>query len=391
MKKIVLLLLLFIPFNVFASDLEILSKSAIVVNRSNNEIIYEKNIDEKLPIASLTKIMTAIVTLENVSSLENKIIVKDSDINNLYGYQVVGLSAGMEVTISDLIYSTMMYSAGDSAMVLANNIFDDYDIFIDKMNELADKIGMKNTKLSNPVGFDNNNYSTSYDMFLLLDYALDNENFYDLFTKKSYKMKSLDKSIYNDVNTIIKDLNIKSNNIKFDGYKGGYTSVSGLSLSGLVNIDDNDLIIITIGASGESNSHNNIIDSLKILSNIKDNYSNRVILEKNKLIDNIIYKDGNNEINYEIRSYKNIKYYMNKTLNLNYLKIYYEGKTVLDNSIENGDEIGKIYIYHGERLLGSEVIRFDKKYVIKESKNYKNLLIFIGICLVGLVVFKKKK
>lgn len=392
MKKLLIILIsLLIPTNVFATNLEIESKSAIVVNRETNEILFEKDKDLQLPIASLTKIMTVIVSLENINNLEEKVIITNNDIDNLLGYQVIGLTNGMELSFKDLIYSTLLYSAADSAKVLSNNVFDEYDNFINKMNELANKIGMKNTKFSNPVGFDKDNYSSSYDLYKLLDYALDNETFYDIFTAKSYKMENIDKSISNNLNNLIDGSNLERNNISFDGYKGGYTSASGLSLGAITTIDENELIIVTIGAIGEMDSKKNIIDALNILSDIKDNYSNRDILKTNKLVDNIIYKDGDKEINYEIRSPKTLKYYMNNSLDLNYLKVFYEGTTIINEDIKEGDKLGTISVYYEDKLLNIVDIEFNKKYLVKDSKNYKNILIFVGICLLGLIVFRKKK
>lgn len=392
MKKLLMILIsLLLPINVFANNLEIESKSAIVVNRETDEILFEKEKNLELPIASLTKIMTVIVALENISSLDDKVVVNSKDISNLLGYQVIGLTNGMEVSYRDLIYSTIMYSAADSAKVLSNNVFGEYDNFINKMNELANKIGMDNTQFSNPVGFDKDNYSSSYDLYKLLNYALDNETFYDIFTTKSYKMECLDKSINNNLNSIIDSYDLDRNNIIFDGFKGGYTSTSGLSLGAITTIDDNELIIITIGAIGEIDSKKNIIDALNILSNIKDNYSNRIILKNNNLVDNIIYKDGDKEKNYEIRSPKTLKYYMNNSLDLNYLKIFYEGTTIIDDSFKEGDKLGKVSVYYEDKLLDSVDIEFNKKYIVKDSRDYKNILIFVGICLLGLLVFRKRR
>lgn len=386
-----ILISLLLPINVFANNLEIESKSAIVVNRETDEILFEKEKNLELPIASLTKIMTVIVALENISSLDDKVVVNSKDISNLLGYQVIGLTNGMEVSYRDLIYSTIMYSAADSAKVLSNNVFGEYDDFINKMNELANKIGMDNTQFSNPVGFDKDNYSSSYDLYKLLNYALDNETFYDIFTTKRYKMECLDKSINNNLNSIIDSYDLDRNNINFDGFKGGYTSTSGLSLGAITTIDDNELIIITIGAIGEIDSKKNIIDALNILSNIKDNYSNRIILKNNNLVDNIIYKDGDKEKSYEIRSPKTLKYYMNNSLDLNYLKIFYEGTTIIDDSFKEGDKLGKVSVYYEDKLLDSVDIEFNKKYIVKDSRDYKNILIFVGICLLGLLVFRKRR
>lgn len=393
MKKMFLIVLicLFLPLNVIADNLEVESKSAIVVNRKTNDILFEKDKDIELSIASLTKIMTVIVSLENVGSLTDKVFVNSSDISNLYGYQVIGLTSGMEVSFKDLIYSTLLYSAADSAKVLSNNVFDNYDEFINKMNELSKRVGMENTHFSNPVGFDKDNYSSSYDLYKLLDYALDNETFYDIFTTKSYKMECLDKSISSDLNSMIDSYKIDRSDISFDGFKGGYTNGSGLSLGAITMIDDNELIIVTIGAMGEIDSKKHVIDALNILSYIKENFSNRIILKNNKLVDNIIYKDNDNEINYEIRSPKTLKYYMNNRMDLNYLKVFYEGITIINDSFKDGDRLGKVSIYYEDKLLDSVDIVFNKKYIVKDSRNYQNILIFVGICLLGLIVFRKRK
>lgn len=392
MKKLLIILIcLLFPINVFASNFEIKSKSAIVVNRETDEILYEKEKDLKLPIASLTKIMTVMISLENINSLSDTVVVNSNDISNLLGYQVIGLTNGIEVSYKDLIYSTLLYSAADSAKVLSNNVFNKYDDFINKMNELANMIGMENTNFSNPIGFDKDNYSSSYDLYKLLEYALDNETFYDIFTTKNYKMEGLDKSINNNLNSMIDSNNLKRNNISFDGFKGGYTKTSGLSLGAITKIDGNELIIVTIGAMGEIDSKKNIIDALNILSNIKDNYSNRVILANDKLVDNIIYKDGEKEISYEIRSPKTLNYYMNNSLDLNYLKIFYEGTTIINEDVKEGDKLGKVSVYYEDKLLDSVDIKFNKKYLVKDSKNYKNILIFVCICLLGLIVFRKRK
>ena len=93
MKKrlMILLTIISLPLNVFATNKEIVSKSAIVVNNSNDEILFEKNINDKSPIASLTKIMTTLIALENIEDFNKKVVVQSSDLYNLYGYQVIGL------------------------------------------------------------------------------------------------------------------------------------------------------------------------------------------------------------------------------------------------------------------------------------------------------------
>lgn len=396
MKKVLIMLVCLLqismlPLNVFANGVELESKSAIVVNRLNDNILFEKYKDLQLPIASLTKIMTVMVTLENISNLDEVVMVDSDDIGGLSGYQVIGLTDGMSVSFRDLVYSTLLYSAADSAKVLANNVFGNFDEFVVEMNNLASSVGMENTHFSNSIGIDANNYSTSYDLYKLLDYALDNKTFYEIFTAKSYKMKCFDKLISSDLNEVIRNADLDVDGINFEGFKGGYTSNSGLSLGAFVTFDDNEFIIITIGAMDDMNSKKNIIDALNILNGIKNEFSNRVILKKDVLVDNIIYKDKNSEKSYEVRSQNELKYYMDNRIDLNYLKSFYEGMTIIDSEVKQGDKIGKISVYYNDELLDSVDVVFSKKYIVKSDKDYKNILIFVGICFLGLVVFRKRK
>ena len=384
MKKILLLfLILLIPTNVLA--LEINSKSGIAYNRNTKEILFEKEKDKELPVASLTKIMTCILALENVNNLSEKIEITKDDINNLDGYQVIGLKENDFITYNELLYTNIMYSAADSAQTIANHVFNSNEIFINKMNELAKKIGMDNTNFSNSIGKDDNNYSSSQDISKLLDYALNNENFYKIYTTKKYYVSSLDKNISNNINNYIKNKMLKNDNIYLDGYKGGYTKKSGLSASSISKIDDNEIIVVTIGAEDTIDTMH-IEDSLNILMNIKKEYSNRVILENNVLIDNIKY----NNKDYQIKSNKTIKYLMKNDLDLKYLKVFYDGKRELDKNVLESDVIGNIKIYYKDKLLHTEEVKFTKNTIKKEKKTYTNLIIFISICLIGLIVFRKK-
>lgn len=394
MKKYLLIFVIFIfPLNVFANNIDINSKSAIVVNRENKEILYEKNKEETLPIASLTKIMTTIIALENIKDLNEKVIINNEDVYIMSDYVVIGLKSGMEITYKDLLYSTIMYSAADSATALANHVFGSYDKYIEKMNELANKLNMKNTHFSNTVGYDNDNYSTSYDIYLLLDYALNNANFYEIYTTKQYYIESVDRNMGNGVSYSIEKYNLDTKGVKFNGTKTGFTNLAGLCFSGISKLDNNEIIVITLGADGEFEDAKNILDSINLISYFDELYSNRLILKKDKLIDNIIYKANNKEFNYEIKSTRDLTYYMNNTIDLQFLKIYYDGKVIIDDKTKTNDSLGYIKVYYEDKLIGSEEVLFNKNNLIieKKSKDYKKIIIFLAICLCGLFIFRKKK
>ena len=141
-------------------------------------------------------------------------------------------------------------------------------------------------------------------------------------------------------------------------------------------------------------NNQNVQDQLKILNYFYENFSNRIVLSKDRLIDNIIYKKNNKNYKYEIRSDKDISYYLDNKLNLDYLKIYYDGVLELDNSFKNGDELGKINIYLDDEFITSQDVYFDKKYIIKEKQDYTKLAILISILIISALFMKltaKKK
>ena len=137
--------------------------STIVMDLSSGRVLYSKKIHEKKLIASITKIMTCIVVLENVS-LEKKITVGE-EVLSMYGTNLY-LEVGEVFSVKDLLYGLMLRSGNDAAATLAVQTFGSEEAFLLKMNEKAKEIGMKDTTFQNPHGLDDQtyNYSTAYDM-----------------------------------------------------------------------------------------------------------------------------------------------------------------------------------------------------------------------------------
>lgn len=157
-----------------ASDFYTKAHAAGAIDLSNGEIIFEKNLESKLPIASLTKIMTAIVALDLAGPNEIFTISKNAS------EQIptkIGVVAGQRMTLAELLHATLLTSANDAAKGIADGIDSKYggSIFVKSMNEKAKYIGLKSTSFANPQGFDDpNNYSTVEDLAILTSYALKN-------------------------------------------------------------------------------------------------------------------------------------------------------------------------------------------------------------------------
>ncbi len=245
-KFIIILCTFFLlPFNVFADS----AASTIVMDLHSGRILYSRDADSKRLIASITKIMTCIVTLEN-SSLDKVVTVGD-EVTKMYGTNIY-IEVGEKISIKDLLYGLMLRSGNDAAIVLANSVFKNEKIFIEEMNKKAKELGMHNTKFSNPHGLDENtkNYSTARDMAILSQYAYKNKIYREIIGTKKYTCKTNLKSYawYNRMSLI--------NNYKSCiGGKNGYTPSAGKTLVSLAKKKDMILSIVTLKDSDVYNNH----------------------------------------------------------------------------------------------------------------------------------------
>ncbi|MBT6069279.1 D-alanyl-D-alanine carboxypeptidase [Candidatus Peregrinibacteria bacterium] len=160
-----------IPIKAYEIPINLTSHAALVMDVSSNKILYEKNIDKQLPIASITKIMTAVIALEEIENLEEIAIVSRE--STLVPGSKVWLSQGEKIKYKDLLNSLLISSGNDAAFAIAENVAGSQELFVQKMNAKAKSLGMENTHFANSHGLDDpDNYSTASDIALLAGYAL---------------------------------------------------------------------------------------------------------------------------------------------------------------------------------------------------------------------------
>lgn len=272
MKKLILVLIYFLPIAVHALDISNLNSEAVIVYDVNrNEIIFEQNSREEESIASLTKIMTVITAIENIEKIDDTVMITSEMLAGIYwNASVAGLKVGDAVTYRDLLYAAILPSGADATQVLAYAVSGSVDIFVAKMNELAKKIGVENTHYVNTTGLDQDGaYSTAYDQMLILDYALQNSMFKEVYTTKEYTLTNglkVEASVrkYNQV------LNLDTS--KIIGSKTGNTDLAGLCMSALFYHEDHEMILITLGAERIDDLPYNLIDTLTIIDAVNQNY-----------------------------------------------------------------------------------------------------------------------
>ena len=184
LHKFYFLVLLFvtislIPIRINAiENINTYCEACILMNADNGKILYSKNADEKMYPASTTKVMTAILALENCNLTDIVTVSHDAIFNVPYGYSIANLQEGEEISINALLHVLLIPSANDAAFVLAEHIAGSVDAFSDMMNEKAKEIGCKNTHFVNPNGIHSeDHYSIAYDLALIGQYAMRDEVF----------------------------------------------------------------------------------------------------------------------------------------------------------------------------------------------------------------------
>lgn len=167
------------------SLLKIFSRYAVVYDRTSKTIIWGKEETREVPMASTTKIMTAIVALENISKLNKKVIVEKKAAG--IGGSRLGLKTGDEITYIDLLYGLLLCSGNDAATQIAISIGGSVEGFAEMMNNKAKEMGLEYSHFVTPHGLDSNNhYTTAYELAVITDYALNIEKFAEIVSTKTY-------------------------------------------------------------------------------------------------------------------------------------------------------------------------------------------------------------
>ncbi|WMJ87351.1 D-alanyl-D-alanine carboxypeptidase family protein [Anaerocolumna sp. MB42-C2] len=251
------------------------SPEAILFERDNGSIIADKNSDKKIYPASMTKIMTAILAIENITDINEKLEIPSDIYQDLYAEDasVAGFEPGEVAAAKDLIYGILLPSGAECCLTIAFKVSGSETEFADLMNIKAEELGMDNTHFSNSTGLHNeDHYTTVKDMALLLNYALKNDVFRSIFTSSRYTVSSTNKHPegFTFVSTMFKAMDYKEvYGGEILGGKTGYTSEAGLCLASLANIEGKDYILVTAGAKGNHSTEQlNVLDAFSVYDQI---------------------------------------------------------------------------------------------------------------------------
>lgn len=285
---------------VYKPDVELYSKAYMLINLDDNSfpIVAEKNVDEKLYPASLTKIVTAMVALNNVSDLsETTTVSKQShDILLGTGAQIAQLKVGDSITVEDLLYLTLVHSACDATEVLAEYVGGTREKFVEMMNEYVESLGCENTHFTNPDGLhDDNHYTTASDMAKISLDAVKNETFMKISTTVQYK--------YKNTNFYHTNLMLRSGYVSYfykyaQGIKTGSTSDAGYCVVTKASKDGYNYLAIVMGAPVIDYNNDgykekcSFIDAASLFKWAFNSLKYSTLIETNEVVDEIAVKSG---------------------------------------------------------------------------------------------------
>ena len=395
-KRLILIMLILIPISIYSLEYpEINSKIIEIYDLNDNKILYDVKSNEVVSVASLTKIATAMVAIENIKNLDESVVITKDILKTVDEVaHVIGLKKGDRVTYRDLLYGTLVASGADAANALAILSSGSISNHVKKMNELVKKIGLEHTTFKNVTGLDEKGHSSTADEIReLLIYALGNSLFKEIYTTKKYKLSN-----GLTINTTLKlyDKNGTIDTSFIIGSKTGFTDNAGYCLAYLLDVNGHDIIIISLKANRVGNNVYSLIDATKLVKFLRNNYQEEILVEKNKLIKEIPVILSDIE-KVSIYPSSDIKKYLPSDYNQNKIRIEYDGIEELSYKNHVGDKIGVISYYFDNELIKEEDAILNEKISInylKLLKKYWYLIIIFVIFIIStmiLIIGKKMK
>jgi len=343
MKKIIIaVLFLLIPINVKAISAE----SYVVMDYDTGRVLQSKNESKQKLIASITKIMTCIIAIENGDLNSTRKV--GEEVLKAYG-SAIYISLDEEITLKDLLYGLMLRSGNDAAIEIAYHISENMEKFVQKMNEKAYELGMKNTIFLNNHGLEekdgNGNTSTAYDMAILMRYALKNEIFKEIIHTKNYTAKTSGKTyVWHNKNRLLDSYE------PMLGGKTGFTEKARRTLVTASSKDDETCIVVTLNDGNDFEDHKNLCE------NVFQKYERVELIDKENVIIDVEHPE---------------KYYVKDDLyalltkeEKEQIKINYN----LTNTKE--EEAGVVEVYLKDKLLISTKIFQREEAITTKKENF---------------------
>jgi len=371
---------------------DITAPNLLLAETNTGRIIYERNADEKIYPASLTKLMTAILVVENCELDEIATVSENAVISVPSGYVNANLQVGEELTVEDLLYVMLIPSANDAANVLAEHVGGNIESFSTMINSRAKELGCTGSNFTNPSGLhQEEHYTTTRDLFLISQKAISNSLIKKILGTTTYSLPSTNKytgtkRTFTTTNYMIRKSLTKYYCDYCIGAKTGYTEYAKNCVVEYAEKDGIELTVIVMGENAKVKGQK-FLDAKEMFEYVFKNYENNQVAKQNEKYETARVNNGTKDTRDLEVIYKD---------NLNILKAK-DDNTQIEKSVEytnlkapiqKGDIVGKITYKYDEITYETELIA---NSTVEESKVLSNLLKLLIVALIIYIIYNLKK
>lgn len=378
-------------------NFKIYSEAAILIDSKTGKVLYGKNEHQKQYPASTTKIITAILAIENCKLTDRIAASYDAVMTIPSGYANAGIQPGEEFTVKDLLNMFLIHSANEIGNIFAEHISGSIENFATLMNQKAAALGCQNTHFTNPSGIHNpEHYSTAYDMALIARHCMKNETFRSIVSTLKYSVEATDKTekrYFRNTNDLI-DTSSKYYYESAIGMKTGFTSQAKNCLIGASLKDNLELITVALGAEAADDGRSGrYVDTLNLFNYGYANYKTQQIATKNTVIEEIVVENATKETeNLSLLLKDSITGITPVNLDLNNLDYTLKINETISAPITEGTVLGKItynidgITYSSDLIANHSVEEFDIKLLLTQIG-----LALLVLFILYILLFGKKK
>lgn len=362
---------------------DINAKSALLIDNKTNKVLYSKDMNRKMFPASTTKILTAILVLEN-HSLDEKVTASYNAVMTIpSGYSTANIQIDEVLTVEQLLELLLVHSANDAANVLAEYTGGSIDSFVAMMNTKINELGLSDTHFTNPYGLqDNNHYTTTHDLAIIMQYCLKNDDFRKIAGQASCAIPSTNKSEprkYSSTNELL----IAGNSNYYPNLiagKTGYTSEAGECLVSAAYNDNLELVGVIL------NSNNRFKDTRSLYNYGYTNFSIKNIVNEKDIITNVEVKNATKDTkNLNLLVSEDIPVLANNSDDLSKIEPQITLNSDIKAPIEDGQVLGKVSYSVNGITYSTDLIAANN---VEKSNFVLYCLYGLGILILILIIYK---
>ena len=365
------------------SEPNINAESALLIDNKTNKVLYSKDMNRKMFPASTTKILTAILVLEN-HSLDEKVTASYNAVMTIpSGYSTASIQIDEVLTVEQLLELLLVHSANDAANVLAEYTGGSIDSFVAMMNTKINELGLSDTHFTNPYGLqDNNHYTTAHDLAIIMQYCLKNDDFRKIAGQASCAIPSTNKSEprkYSSTNELL----IAGNSNYYPNLiagKTGYTSEAGECLVSAAYNDNLELVGIIL------NSNSRFKDTRSLYNYGYTNFSIKNIVNEKDIITNVEVKNATKDTkNLNLLVSEDIPVLANSSDDLSKIEPQITLNSDIKAPIEDGQVLGKVSYSVNGITYSTDLIAANN---VEKSNFVLYCLYGLGILILILIIYK---